>query len=240
MDITGRRRILTALNASTELSLRNQPRNVVRTHEVLRHAHDGLVQRRLAVVVARVLRDVSCELRNANLLGQIPLECRIQDLALGRLESVHHIRNRTLQIVVAEVNQILVYELIILHHVPRRNQRRVVVGLEPGLAVIGTLLVERQINRRIGLRSVVELHCIHLAEVVLGLVTRRRTQSLVILDLPRSGSAFRPPPLLVLILRVEYLHVFALRCLHDRSRHVRQEPGNRNQLVPQLVEQVDQ
>ena len=255
VDITGRRRILTALNAGTELSLRNQPRDIVGSHEVLRHSHDGLIQRRLTVVVPRVLRHVSCELGHANLLGQIPLERCIQNLPLRRLQSVHHIRNRPLEIVVAEVNQILVHELIVLDHVSRRNQSRVVVRLEPGLAVIGTLLVERQINRRIGLRRVVELHCIHLAEVVLGLVACRRTQSLVVLDLPRSGSASAPTPilpfsltpLLVLVLRVEDLHIHValgssacLRCLHNRRRHVRQESRNRNQLVPQLVEQVDQ
>ena len=91
MDITGRRCVLTTLDARPKLSLRNQPRDVVGPHEVLSHTDDGLVQRRLTVVVARVLRYVSCKLCNADLLCQVTLERCIQDLTLRRLQTVHHV-----------------------------------------------------------------------------------------------------------------------------------------------------
>ena len=247
MDITRRRCVLATLNTRTKLSLRNQPRDIVGSHEVLRHTHDGLVQRGLTVVISRVLRHVSCKLCHADLLRQVTLERRIQDLTLRRLQTVHHVRDGALQIVVAEVDQVLVDEVIVGNPVASGHQRRTVVALQPLLTVIRTLLVERQINGLVRLVIVVKANRIHLAEVVLGLVTRRGTKSLVVLHLPRSGFASargpRPltcAPLLVLVLRVEDPRFLPLVGLDDRRRHVGQEPRNRNQLVPELVEQIDQ
>ena len=187
-----------------------------------------------------MLGDVACELGHTNLLRQVPLEGGKQNLTLRGLESVHDRRNRPLQIVVAEVNQVLVNKVRIRNSIARRDECSVVVALEPLLAVVCTLLVEGQINRRICSRVILKLHCIHLGKVLLGLISRRCAQSLVVLDLPRSGFALALPPLLVLILRVEHLYLRALHSLDNRSCHVRQKPRNRNQLVPQLVEQIDQ
>jgi len=91
----------------------------------------------------------------------------------------------------------------------------------------------------IRLWSVGELDCIHLLEILLGLLARRGTQSLVILDLPplcTLGLA----PLLILVIRVEDALLCTLVCLDDRCGHVGQEPWNRHELVPELVEEIDQ
>ena len=249
MDITGRGGVLASLQPRAELPLRNQPGNVVGTHEGLRHPHNGLVQRGLTVVVSRVLRHVSCELGHTDLVGQVPLESRIQDLALRRLQPVHHGGNRALQIVVREVDQVLVDKVAVGKLVSTGNQSRAVVALEPVLAVIGTGLVEGQVDCRVRLCRVVKLDGIDLGEVVLGLVARRGTQSLVVLDLPGWRLSITRPPLLVLVLRVEHTGVFATLPsgsslspvrLHDGRGHVGEEPGDGNELVPELVEQVHQ
>ena len=239
MDITGRRCVLATLNTRTKLSLRNQPRDVVGSHEVLCHAHNGLVQRSLTVVIPRVLRHISRELGNADLLCQVTLERCIQDLPLRRLQTVHDVRDRPLQIVVAEVDQILVDEVIVGNPVTRGHQRRTVVALQPLLAVVRTLLVEGQVNRLVSLVIVLEANRIHLAEVVLSLIACRGTQSLVVLHLPALGS-LTCTPLLVLILRVEDSGLLGLIGLDDRRSHVGQETRNGNELVPELVKQVDQ
>ena len=101
------------------------------------------------MVVSRVLRDVARKLRHANLLREVPLEGRIQNLALRRLQSVHHARDGALQIVVAEVNQVLVDEIAVRQAVSSGNQGRAVVALEPVLAVVCTLLVEGQVDGRV-------------------------------------------------------------------------------------------
>lgn len=90
VDVTGTRRVLATLETRAELSLRNKPRQIVAAHEVLRHADDRLVKRRLAVMIAGVLTDLACELGHANLRREIALEGGLQNLALRRLESVHH------------------------------------------------------------------------------------------------------------------------------------------------------
>ena len=146
MDITGRCCVLTTLDAGAELPLRNQPRDIVGTHEVLSHTDDGLIQRSLAVVVSSVLGHVSCKLGHSDLLSQITLEGCIEDLALRGLETIHYARDRALQIVVAEMDQVLVNKVIVRQLVASRNQGRPIVALEPFLAVIGSLLVEGQIN----------------------------------------------------------------------------------------------
>ena len=100
VDVAGRRGILAALQPRAELPLRDQPGQVIGAHEVLRHAHNGVVQGRLAVVVARVLAHVARQLRHPNLRLQVALERREQDLALRRLEAVHDVGDGALQIVV--------------------------------------------------------------------------------------------------------------------------------------------
>ena len=122
VNVSRRRTVLATLKASAKLTLRNQPRDVVRTHKVLCHTDDRIVQRLLTVMVTGMLGDIPRKLRNTNLILEIPLERRIQNLPLRDLETVHHIRNRTLQIVVREVDEVLVDKVRVRNQRAGRNQ----------------------------------------------------------------------------------------------------------------------
>ncbi len=184
VDVAGTRRILTALKTGPELSLRNEPWKIVGTHKVLGHADDGLIQRGLTVVVARVLTDLSRELSNADLCNEIPLEGGLENLTLRGLETIHHRRNAAFQIVVGEVDEILVDELFVGERLARRNHRLRILPTKPFLAVIRTRLIERQVDGGVTRGSLGEGHLFETLKVFLGLVASGGTQSLVVLDLP--------------------------------------------------------
>lgn len=238
VDVTGTRCVLATLETRAELSLRNEPRQIVAAHEVLRHADDRLVERRLTVVIASVLTDLARELRHTNLCRQVALERRLQDLALRCLESVHHRRNAAFQIVVGEVDEVLVHKLLVGELASCRNDCLGILRLEPVLAIVRARLVERQIDRGIALRALRELHLLQALKVFLGFLASRGTQSLVVLDLPALAGGLLPVLLLHDIL--ERQDLLALRCLHDRSCHVGQEPRDGDELMPELVEEVDE
>ena len=91
-DVTGRGRVLAALQARAELARRVEQRQVVRADVRLRHADDRARERLLAMVIRRVLRDVARELRHLDLVLDerlATLEAREHDLALARLEPIH-------------------------------------------------------------------------------------------------------------------------------------------------------
>lgn len=238
VDVAGTRRILAALKTGAKLSLRNEPRQVVAAHEILCHADDRLVKRRLTVVVTRVLTDVARELSDTDLGSEITLERSLQNLPLRGLESVHDGRNAALEIVVGEVDEILVDELFVGERLTRRNHRLRVLPTKPLLAVIRTRLVKCQVDGGIAFRSVGERHLLETLEVLLRLVASRRTQSLVVLNLPALARGLLP--VLVLHNILERQDLLALRCLHDRSRHVGEEPRDGDELMPELMKEIDE
>lgn len=81
-DITRRGSVLTTHMPRAELANRRQQREIVAKHEILRHVDNGRVERLLAVVVAGMFSDVTGQLGDLDLLGQVALEARVQDLAL--------------------------------------------------------------------------------------------------------------------------------------------------------------
>ena len=186
-----------------------------------------------------MLGDIARELRDLDLGREVALEGCVEDLPLTDLQSVHDARNRTLQVVVGEVDEVLVDELGIRDRLASRQHERLVVALKPGLAVVCALLVERQVNRLVRPRCEVEPDGCGMSEVLLGLLFGGSTQSLVVLHGPALG-ALALAPVLVLRLGVEALDGLALRRLDDGSCHVGQEPRDGDELVPELVEQVDE
>lgn len=116
-DVTRARRIFPALESRTKLAVRVEDVQVVRADKVLREADDRALKRDVAVVVRRVLRDVTGELadlqeerlsvcalggregtRRATRLDfvlQLALEATEEDLALTGLEAVDYGRDRT-------------------------------------------------------------------------------------------------------------------------------------------------
>lgn len=136
------------------------------------------------------------------------------------------------------MDEIFVDELLVGELVSGRNHSLGIVRLEPVLAVIRTRLIERQIDRGIALGTLRELNFLQALEVLLGLLASGGTQSLVVLDLPALSSGLLPVFLLNHVL--ERQDLFALRRLYDGSRHVGQEPRDGDELMPELVEEVDE
>lgn len=238
VNVARARRILAALKTGTKLSLRNEPRKIVAAHEVLRHTDDRLIERRLTVVVTRMLADLARELSHTDLRREIALERSLQNLPLRGLETVHDGRDRALEIVVGEVDEILVDELFLRKRLARRNHCLRILPTKPFLAVIRTRLVKRQVDGGIAFRSVGERHLLETLEVLLRFVASRGTQSLVVLDLPALPQSLLP--VLVLHDILERQDLLALRCLDNRSRHVGEEPRDGDELMPELVEEVDE
>ena len=186
-----------------------------------------------------MLGHIPRKLRHADLVGEVPLEGCVEDLALRHLEAVHDARDGSFQVVGREVDEVLVDEVGVGDERARRNLERLVVALEPHLAIIGTLLVEGQINRLVGSLAEVKGHRLEGRKVGLGLVARGGAQSLVVFDRPALGALGCPPGLIV-HLAGEGLDRRALGGLDDGRGHVGQEPRDGDELMPELVEQVDE
>lgn len=76
------------LQARAKLARGNEGIDIVGPDKVLRHVDDRHGKRLLSVVVRRVLRDVSGELRDFDLVLEFALEAGKEDLALPWLQSV--------------------------------------------------------------------------------------------------------------------------------------------------------
>ena len=196
VNVTGTCGILAALKTSPKLSLRNEPRKIVGTHEVLCHADNGFIERSLAVMLSRMLRHLSRKLSHTDLCREITLEGSLQNLTLRSLETVHHRRNTAFQIVVGEVDEILVHKLFVRKRLACGNHGIRILSTKPFLAVIRTRLIKCQIDGGITFGSVGERHLFETLEVFLGLVASGRTQSLVVLDLPALPRGLLPVLLL--------------------------------------------
>mmetsp|Transcript_129512 Transcript_129512/g.415176 ORF Transcript_129512/g.415176 Transcript_129512/m.415176 type:complete len:229 (-) Transcript_129512:1674-2360(-) len=206
--------VLATLEPSPELAGGHQQVEVVRAHEILRKIDDGVLQRHLAVVVGSLLGDVTDKLGNLNVSLELLLEGAVDDLALRRLEAVHHARDGSHDVVLGELHELLVHKIIV-----GQGRLRVVdvvafpVVVDPLLAVIGSLLVERKVD---GLAVLVpcppelDLMGVELTEVLLCLLHCTGPQPLVVLRLPSSGSPYRSLPLVILVDRKETLFVMSL------------------------------
>ena len=120
------------LQTSAELALWLEVVDVVASNIVLREVDDGAGKTDFTVVVARVLGNVTSKLCNLELLFQIALEARVEDLkkcsadeekeivhtisanlALARLETVNKRGNGAHVISHGEQNQLLVDKLAV-------------------------------------------------------------------------------------------------------------------------------
>ena len=75
-NVTGRRGVLATLQPSTELARREEQVHVVRPRVVLGHGDDSAVEAHLAMVVRRVLRHVTGQLGDLDLVLELALEAR--------------------------------------------------------------------------------------------------------------------------------------------------------------------
>ena len=239
-DVTGRG-MVAAVKPRAELAVGHKEVHVVGAYKVLRHVDDGAAQTGLAVVVARVLADVARELRDLDLVLQVALEGGKEDLALADLEAVHDVGDAALQVVGAEMNQVLVNEVVVRQVAALLVQHGARVVLEqPVLAAVDALLAERQVQRRVAAGRPRELHRVECLEVLLRLRLDARAETLVVLDLPAGRRLLRLLPALVVEERVEALGDATLAGLDNGCDHVCHEAGHAQQVRPEPMEEVHQ
>jgi len=101
-DVTGGRGILTTHAASTKLTGGSEKIDVVGPDEGLAHTNNGTLEGDLAMMVGRVLRNITSELSYLDLSLELTLEAGEEDLSLRRLEAVHNVRNASGVICVRE------------------------------------------------------------------------------------------------------------------------------------------
>mmetsp|Transcript_66692 Transcript_66692/g.159160 ORF Transcript_66692/g.159160 Transcript_66692/m.159160 type:complete len:264 (+) Transcript_66692:889-1680(+) len=99
VDVPRARVVLAALQSGSKLPRRHKQVDVVGANEVLRHSHNGALQRRFTVMISAVLCNVSSKLSNFDIRPEVSLECCIQDLPLSRLHAVDKTRNRSHHVV---------------------------------------------------------------------------------------------------------------------------------------------
>ena len=114
VDVTGAGRVLAALQARSKLPRGHEQVDVVASHKVLRQAHDGLLQARLAVVVGRVLADVTGELGHLDVAAEVALEAGKEDLSLARLQAVDGRGDGALEVGAREEDELLFFRLFVL------------------------------------------------------------------------------------------------------------------------------
>mmetsp|Transcript_63807 Transcript_63807/g.101410 ORF Transcript_63807/g.101410 Transcript_63807/m.101410 type:complete len:342 (-) Transcript_63807:764-1789(-) len=148
VDVSCARMVLATLQSGTKLSRRNKQVDVVGTNEVLRHAHNGTLQRRFTVVISTVFCNIASKLSNLDVRPEVPLEGGIQNLPLPRLHSIHKAWNGSHHIIARESHQLLVDKVRVAHRCLRMvNSIPIFVAVDPFLSIVCPLLVEGQVNQ---------------------------------------------------------------------------------------------
>ena len=139
------------------------------------------------MVIRRLLRDVSSQLRHLHVRRQVLLQTSVYDLALRRFQTVHHVGNRTLDVLCAKVCQVAVHKVRDGKglDVPIWNSRgrgRHVIR-QPSLAVVSLRFGEGQGHGFIHVRVRTESHCKlpNLLKVLFGFGRRGCAKTLVVL-----------------------------------------------------------
>mmetsp|Transcript_32833 Transcript_32833/g.88944 ORF Transcript_32833/g.88944 Transcript_32833/m.88944 type:complete len:342 (-) Transcript_32833:813-1838(-) len=199
--------VLAALQSRAKLPGWHQQVQIVGPNKVLRKVDDGVLQRRLAVVVGRLLGDVPNKLGNLDVVLQLLLERAVDNLPLGGFEAIDHRGDRARDVVLGKLHELLVDEVRVADGALRVvHKGAVLVAVDPLLPVISPFLVERQVD---GLAVVIaaplEAHLVLLdvPEVLLRLLHRAGSQALVVLRLPALAVVRALLPLLVLVQREE-------------------------------------
>mmetsp|Transcript_48734 Transcript_48734/g.87596 ORF Transcript_48734/g.87596 Transcript_48734/m.87596 type:complete len:286 (-) Transcript_48734:1818-2675(-) len=187
VDVARSRVVLSALQPCTKLTGGNQKVRVVGTHKVLCQVDDGVLQRNLAVMIGRLLRDVADKLRHLDVVAQFLLEGAEQNLALRGLEAIHQGWDGPLHVVLGKLHELLVDEIRVANGATSVvHIGAILVAIDPILAIIRTLLVERQVN---GLTVLLpcpfelDLVLLDVPEVFLSLLRGARAKTFVVLGL---------------------------------------------------------
>ena len=111
-----------------------------------------------------------------HVLLEVALEGSEEDLPLGRLEPVDHVGDRPLHVVLAVLHELLVDEVGVLQPVLVVVDVVLVVRvIDPFLAVVGTLLVEDEVD---GLCFDILIYSLAILKSSLGSINERRLQEI--------------------------------------------------------------
>lgn len=191
-----------------------------------------------------MLGHIPAELNDLQLRFEVPLEAAEQDLALPRLHAVYRRWYGTYVVVHREVHELLVDEV----HIPECLDVVVhegfgVVAVQPTLPVVGSALVEAQVDGVVVvLVDVLELDAVpqEVGEVVLCLLIVGCPESFVILGMPelRLRETLCFLPLRIVMSREELDLVVAPRHLDDRRNKFGEEARHMHQRGPKMVYEV--
>mmetsp|Transcript_21318 Transcript_21318/g.45364 ORF Transcript_21318/g.45364 Transcript_21318/m.45364 type:complete len:229 (-) Transcript_21318:1559-2245(-) len=193
-------------------------------------------------MVGGLLRDIARELRHLRVALQVSLETSPHDLPLHRLEAIDDARDTAHHVVLCKLHELLLYEVGIGQAGLGMIHEVLIVGsIDPILAVIGTLLVEGEVDKLAILIACVlegDLVVADVAEVFLRLGRGGGAETLVILDAPALSIVVFLLPLLVLLNCKEVLDMAALGHLHNGGHELEHEPWELEQGGPPMFHQV--
>lgn len=247
-DVTRRGTVLSSHPPCTELTGGCEEVDVVGAGEGLGHADDGSGKGHLSVVVGAVLSHVPGELGDLDLSLELPLEAREEDLPLGGLEAVEHVRDRPGVVSLGEENELLVNELGELDSVLLAlgvvKEGVFLKVVEPDLPVVDTCLRECHVNEVttrliIGELGKVDLVNAEVREVILGLSGGGSTETLVVLDSPALGIVVLLLPSLILGEGEEGPGLLSLGHLDDGGDELLEESLDVEEGRPEVVDEVD-
>mmetsp|Transcript_34586 Transcript_34586/g.95274 ORF Transcript_34586/g.95274 Transcript_34586/m.95274 type:complete len:246 (+) Transcript_34586:2179-2916(+) len=206
--------VLATLEPRAELPRWKQQIHVVGADEILCEVDDRVFERYLAVVVSGLLRDVAHKLCDLDVVLELLFERAEHHLALRGLKAVDHGRHRTFDVILGELHQLLVNEVVVRHKVRGVvHVRPFLVVVDPLLTVVGSLLVESEVDRFAVLvvdPAKAELVILNVLEIFFSLFGGARAQALVILGLPALPTVRAVLPLDVLRQGEEALLVLAV------------------------------
>lgn len=138
------------------------------------------------MMICRVLRDVATQLRDFDLGAKLTLEAGEHYFALPWLHAIHNGRNRPHIVRNREVNELLVYEVLVCELLDVVvNIAILIEGGNPGLTLISHRFRERKLDVLDAfLVLVAEFYDMlpQIREVLLGFLRRRCTQTFVVFD----------------------------------------------------------
>ena len=243
-DVTRAGVILATLQTCTELAARHEQVDIVGTDEILSQVDDGHRERSFTVMVRGVLGDVAAELRDFNVRLELTLEAREENLALRRLEAVDHARDGTHQVSSGEQNELFVDEFVVSNGIASHVQEGTrFIGGEPRFTIVDALLAEGHVNQisvAIALPDETLAVMIERREILLRLIRRGGTETLVVLDVPTRRAVLSFLPRFILGHGVEHLGLLALRRFDDGRDELEQKSWDLEQRGEVSVQEVDQ
>lgn len=134
------KRVCTYRQSSTELTIGLQQIDIVTSHKVLGQTNNRGRQTDFTVMVCRLFRDITSQLRDLDLLDDTFLETSKQDLSLTRLETVSTRGNRSDVVGHGKENELFVDEVC------NRHRGDVVIQVCPRLPSVLFLHDEPTLN----------------------------------------------------------------------------------------------